>query len=223
MKRACAVALILIAAGCSDSPEVTEPPTSPVTAPAPAEAPTPSMPQTTPESSESPSPTPEATPMDAGAATTTDPDSSEAPSVIIVGEGEDKNLVLSEAKNEGTWKEGDRQVAGKGERKQAMFTEVTCYDSDLEVVEYRFADTKGRISVGIAQDMDSDSSDRSLEFQLIADGRLVDTKTIKFSEQKELTAPLTGVTALKIGVKSVEEESCKDSTTALITGVSVKG
>lgn len=225
-----AIVLLLVLAGCADSA-----PSGGSIADAPAVAPanstqSPAIDPAVPAES-TPSPTVSQTSAEASSDVTTSAGDDSTPGAtssgvpkITVGEGQSRDLVLADAAVTGDWREGSRVVAGQSQERQAMWLSLPCYGGDdrSRTVEYRFAETQGVLSVDVAQDMNADASSDIVEFTMYADDRLVDTKAIKFKEQKTLTTKLAGVVTVKI-LATQATESCDVGTTALITQVSVKG
>lgn len=140
--------------------------------------------------------------------------------IISVTEGAQRTLVLADAFSPGKWTEGSYQPAGTATHLQAMAAKLYC--SDVAVMEYRFAPTVGTFRVDVAQSMDSATSDGTVEFSLVADGRQQQTKSIKFTERQQLDTDMAGVTVIKISATQTTS-SCSNDVTALVTNVSIAG
>ena len=133
-------------------------------------------------------------------------------------------MLLDDAFNPGYWKTGSYTPANETKPvADAMAIEVGCETKAREpqYIEYRFSQVHGKLTVSVAQDINSKNSDHHLEFSLVANGRQVQATTINFTEKKDLPIDLAGVTVLKIGVReSPGSKKCPDSTaTALITRI----
>lgn len=159
------------------------------------------------------------TPMEPSDGTTSGP--------IITGTATsgEQALVLADAFSADSWSEGEYTRAGQGQPQKAMKVDVDCYsDGTREVIELRFAQPTGRFNVDVAQAMDSQSSNERLEFSLTTDGRLADAKTIPFTGVATLSAPLAGVTVVRVSVKPAEATAdyrCSGDSTALITKMAI--
>ncbi len=82
-------------------------------------------------------------------------------------------------------------------------------------MEIRLAQATGEATIKVAQALDSRSSKVTMEFKLLADQRLVDTKLVKFNQVSTLTASLDGVSALELQVRPAQGSEC--TATAVIT------
>ena len=122
-------------------------------------------------------------------------------------------LRLADVFDRGGWSEGTATPAGTSENVLAIYTTAAC--GFVDTIELRFGGISGSIEVSVAQGADSPSSDSSLEWSLIADGRTVDTTMITFKERRTLKARLDGVAAVKISVRG--KSPCRGNMHALIT------
>lgn len=212
-----AVALAL--AGCTAAPVPTSAP--PATA-LPSEAAGPTQSGT---ATPTPTPTPGG-PITLGApapsptGTLTQPPGVQTPSVLTVLPGTTVNLDLTNAFRSDGWVAGLYQPAGAASKIPALAATVNCGQPGPEL-EYRFTQTAGTLRVGVAQDLLSVSSDNTVLVQLVADGRVVNEKPVTFKQAAELTAPLNGVTVVK--VVATPQGTCRSSSAALITGAVVQG
>lgn len=127
-----------------------------------------------------------------------------------------RTLTLADAFNPGDWTEGSFTPTNQPAM-QAMGAKINCYSD--EVIEYRFSRASGQLVVSVAQDSLSDSSDATLEWGLIADGRQIESKTIAFKEVVDLKADLSGVAVVKISVHQKDSNRCSGSAGALITRI----
>ena len=109
-------------------------------------------------------------------------------------------------------------VSGKREEIMAALSQhqviIVCGETGSGL-EFRLLPTSGTVRISAAQDLMSDSSDNPLTVQLLADGKVVGEQAITFKQTAELSAPLTGVTVLKIVATS--KTPCRTSSVALIT------
>jgi hypothetical protein len=142
---------------------------------------------------------------------TSDPAASTGPPVLR-NSGVPKSLTLADIFEHRGWKEGLYQTPQSATAAQAMAIELGCNSAELEI---RFAQATGKAVVKVAQALDSYSSRVTLEFKLLADQRLVDTKLVKFNQVNTLTADLNGVSALTLRVVRVPSSPC--NATAVIT------
>lgn len=150
------------------------------------------------------------------------------PPIVVSSPGSGKQvLLLADAFDKGQWEEGSYTPANETAAvKNAMAISVRCTDDRLKPLEYRFAQVRGKITVQVAQDMRSTNPDLELEFALVADGRQLEAKNVKFKDKAELTTDLAGVTVLRIGVRAAPAmaRSCPkyEPANALITSVTVE-
>lgn len=212
-----ASALALAVAGCTAAPvpSTSSPATTePVAAPSSATAPTP-----TPSTVAGPSITlgaPAPSPSGADLPGT----GTRTPALVTALPGSTVTLDLTNAFHADGWAAGLYQPAGTTTQVPALATTANCGQPGTEL-EYRFAQTGGNIKVTVAQDLRSDSSDNTVLFQLVADGRAVAEKPVTFKQSAELTAPLNGVTVVKI--VAAPQGACRSSSTALVTRAVVQG
>lgn len=213
-----AAAAALALAGCTVAP--TTPPTIPVSSPtteSPTPTPTtPTLTTTTPTASAIVSPTlgqvitPSASPTGPGVSTS----GATTPSLIAVNPGTTVVLGLDNAFHHDGWVAGSYQPAAAASKVPALASTVNCGETG-PALEFRLLPTSGTVRITAAQDLMSDSSDNTLTVQLIADGKVVGEKPLAFKETAEMTAPLSGVTVLKI--VSTAKTPCRTSSVALIT------
>ncbi len=208
-------ALALAATGCTAAPAPT---------PSPSVAATPSATASAAPSTAAPSPSagPSVT-LGAPAPSPTEtaaPGGVPTPPLVTALPGSTVTLDLTNAFHSNGWVAGLHQPAGAPSKIPALATTANCGQPGTEI-EYRFAPAGGNIKVTVAQDLLSDSSDNTVLFQLIADGRAVAEKPLTFKQTAELTAPLNGVTVVKIA--AVTQGACRSSSTALVTRAVVQG
>ncbi|MBB2893697.1 hypothetical protein [Flexivirga oryzae] len=165
--------------------------------------------------------TPDSAPStDADAGATVDPSDDEVGSgessgpPVLQATGADRTLTLSDAFSADNWEEGSYTPAGKADPVQGIRTDVYC--SASEPIELRFGQTTGTLHVAFAQDIQSDSSDQTLEFDLTVDGRTVKSKNVTFKQSGEMSTPLSGVASIEITAQPAGDNDC-ESTMALIT------
>lgn len=129
-----------------------------------------------------------------------------------------KKLTLADIFEAEAWEEGVYQIPRSTTGQQAIGTVLSgCYSRSMEV---RLAEPTGKASVTVAQALDSAESDVILQFKLLANGRLVDTKTVRFNQSATLTAALNGVSALTLEVeKAPASKVC--GATAVVTDFSI--
>ncbi len=227
---AASVAVAAVLSGCtigspsrSATPLPSEPVPTDTLAPEPTEAPTDSAsPDPSATLSDSASPDPSATPTDsAGPDATPQPSGAPGtPGLISVDAGQQTQLTMANAFRSDGWTEGSYQTPGATAPVQALGAVVNCNQGTAEL-EYRFSTSRGQAKVTVAQDALSDSSDNTLEFLLVADGKQVASKTVTFKQTAELAASVNGVTALKVVART--KGACTNSSTALITKAFIQG
>ncbi len=132
---------------------------------------------------------------------------------VIRNEGVPKKLTLTDIFEHVGWEEGLAQIPQSPTPLQAMFTNVGCYD--IHRMEIRLAQATGSAAITVAQALNARSSTVSLEFKLLANQRLVDTKIVKFDQVATLTTPVDGVSALTLEVRTAKGSDC--DTTAVVT------
>lgn len=227
-----AVALLL--AGCTVAPSGGPASKAPTTAAVPLEtpsaSPTPTM--TTASASASASVTPTlgttlspAPTASGGAPSGVDtagaiPSAGQSPSLINAPVGSTVTLGLGNAFRSDGWAQGNFQPAGAASASPMLGATVNCNTTGPEL-EYRFAATRGTLKISVAQDVMSVSSDNTVDFVLLADGKAVAEKPVTFKQAADLSAPLTGVTVVKVVAKTTG--TCTTSSTALITKATVTG
>ncbi|HNV13147.1 MAG TPA: hypothetical protein PKL63_00670 [Dermatophilaceae bacterium] len=223
-------AAALVLAGCTVAPSTptTTATTTSDTPSATVTTPTPTAPLLT----VTPSPTASGLPtlgtvVTPGAPTTTAstdagvaPGTATTPSLISAGPGTLVVLGLGNAFHADGWASGSYQPAGATARSLALAATVNCAVAGPEI-EYRVLPTNSSIKVTVAQELMSDSSDNTVTFSLVTDGKVVNEKPVTFKQTAELVAPLTGVTVVKI--TAVAKAPCKTSSTALITRAIIQG
>lgn len=223
------LAAAALLAGCTVVPGGTPSPTVPLESASPS-APVPTF---TPSGDVSPSPgDDEATPSWTGSSPVASPTENEtsggspsaepsaSPGLTTVQPGDQVRLTAQTAFRSDGWTDSTAQPAGAAAPVPVLTAVISCLGGPPEL-EYRFPPSRGTVRLVVAQDILSRSSDNTLEFLLVADGKQVATKAITFKQQAELGAPLTGVTSLKVVVRP--KGACKDNATALITEASAKG
>jgi hypothetical protein len=225
-------AATILVAGCTVAPSASSAPTTADTGPsttattATLATPTFEIPSSTPTPTASGLPTlgsvvtpsayPTQTSMNAGVA----PGTATTPSLISAGPGMLVTLGLGNAFHADGWASGQFQPAGATTAALALAATVNCAVAGPEL-EYRVLPTNSTIKITVAQELLSDSSDNTVTFQLVTDGKVVNEKPITFKQTAELAAPLTGVTVVK--VTATAKAPCKTSSTALITRAIIQG
>lgn len=150
-----------------------------------------------------PSPTPEPT------------DRNSSPGPVLVSPGTVEQLHLVDAFANDGFVEGVYQPVGRPSAARAMAAQL---DKSTATLEFRFSQTSGRITVEAAQDILSSSSNQTVDVALLADGRRVAAKSIRFKESTTLSANLGGVAALQ-----VQATAKGGATTVLVTKIVVQG
>lgn len=173
-----------------------------------------------PSSGPSTDPSAGATMPDASGAPTTVPSGPGTPSLVNVGPGQSVTLGIQNAFNADGWASGIYQPAAGMAQAQALATTVNC-GQPAPALEFRFAPTRGNLKLNVGQDIMSASSDNTVEFVLYTDGKAVAQKSVTFKQSAELSAPLAGVTVVKVAAKTTG--ACTTSTTALVTKAVVTG
>ena len=215
-------AAALLLAGCTVAPAAT--PTTPLAtttgSPSAEATPTLALPTSTPTPTQPSAPlvsptlgavaTPSATPTGPGVSTS----AATTPSLIVVNPGTTVVLGVDNAFHHDGWVAGSYQPAGAASKVPALASTVNCGETGSGL-EFRLLPTSGTVRISAAQDLMSDSSDNPLTVQLLADGKVVGEQAITFKQTAELSAPLTGVTVLKIVATS--KTPCRTSSVALIT------
>ena len=221
-------AATLVLAGCTVAPSAPTPSTTAdarSSATAPLATPTSETPSSTPTPTASvptlgsvvtPTVYPTQASKDAGIA----PGTATTPSLISAGPGMIVALGLGNSFHADGWSSGPFQPAGATTKSLALAATVNCAVTGPEL-EYRVLPTNSTIKVTVAQELMSDSSDNTITFQLVIDGKVVNEKPITFKQTSELSAPLTGVTVVKI--TATAKAPCKTSSTALITRAIIQG
>ena len=110
------------------------------------------------------------------------------------------------------WDERMYQVPGSANAVMGMWVTMSCNAS--ESIEFRIASGTGRVEFNVAQDLGSRDSDVVLNFTLSANGNVVDTKQVAFTESAQLVSDLNGVSNI---VLEVSQEQCDRSATAVVT------
>ena len=125
-----------------------------------------------------------------------------------------RTLTLADIFSSSGWTEGSVTVPKSKGPIQAISTSVGCNNSPS--LELRFGDQQGVLTVKVAQALQSRTSGVTLEFQLQADRRLVDTKLVRFNDQQILKADLTGVSSVILTVKRTQSSATCDTTAVLM-------
>lgn len=167
------------------------------------------------------SPTPEPTASQTHSATAMPTASPSGPQVISVRPGAERRLTKSDAFSADGWQESSFQPVGRADAVQALGSSVTCRASGPRELEFRFAENQGTLTFEVAQAMSSPSSEESLEWALVVDGRQIETKRIAFKETAEFMASLTGVAVVKLQVKN--PSPCSGHAIGLVTRAVIKG
>lgn len=131
-----------------------------------------------------------------------------------------RRLTMSDVFEHAQWSEGSVAVPRVADAQQGIFTTVSGCGGDVQM-ELRFADQSGFLAFTAAQGLNSESSQDVMEFQVSADGKLVDTKLVKFNAQQKLQADLSGVTAVTIAVKAQSSDNSCGRANAVILGLSI--
>lgn len=160
----------------------------------------------------------EATSSEPVVETSSGPATSDGPPVISGGTSGTRTLTLADVFKHDGWEEGSYQPAGSKQARQAMGVALNSCGTPYSL-EVRLAQITGTAKITVAQAIDSVSSVEKIEFKLLADGRLVDAKTIAFNQTQSLSADLTGVSTLVLEVKWAEGEQCR--ATALVTSFTI--
>ena len=129
-----------------------------------------------------------------------------------------KKLVLAEVFASVGWEEGPVSVPKHSGTIQGTFSRMGC--GVQQNLELRFADQSGILKIDLAQALDSQTSGATLEFKLLADGRLVDTTLVKFNGQGHLETDLTGVSAVRMEARHTPGAGTYQAT-AVITDMTV--
>lgn len=184
-----------------------------------AGTPSPTVSATAEATAPTPSPTSPPTPSNSPTATssTATPD---GPQVISVTPGAERRLTRSDAFSAEYWEERSFQPVGQAQEVQALGTTADCRMTAREL-EFRFAENAGDLTFEVAQSMSSPSSEESLEWALVVDGRQVETKMIAFKETAEFATSLAGVAVVKLQVKN--PTPCSGRAVGLLTKAVIKG
>lgn len=144
------------------------------------------------------------------------------PPIVTATVGVDRPLGLKDAFDHGRWVEGSYRPAGRAEEVVGAVAHLTCGGSP-SVMEYRFAQTTGKLRVTAAHDMLSPGADAVIEFRLTADGRQAQTKNLTFKESAELTVDLSGVAVVTVEAKQIRDpqKNCGKDAVALVYKMSV--
>lgn len=146
------------------------------------------------------------------------PDAPTGPPILSGITSAPRKLVLGDVFEHERWEEGSVTVPKRSGTIQGIWTRLEC--GDQPSLELRFADQKGLFRVEVAQALDSYTSGTVMEFQLFADGRLVDTALVKFSAQGRLETSLTGISSVELQVRT-HSSGTTCSATAVVTAMSV--
>ncbi len=190
-------------------------PSPSVTTDAPSAAPTTSAPLPTSTAPTAPATTP--TGPTIGAPATPPVDS--AP-VITVGPGQVRNLSRDDAVQANLWIQGPAQPVGTSGWIYALANTVGC-QATSSPLEFRFAQTQGTLTLGVAQSSASRSSAEKLDWFVVVDGRQALTRTLGYAEAADLTVPLAGATSVQIVLTN--PSPCQGTATGLITRAVVTG
>ncbi|EWT02209.1 hypothetical protein N865_00240 [Intrasporangium oryzae NRRL B-24470] len=131
-----------------------------------------------------------------------------------------RHLTMSDVFEHENWSEGSVAVPRVADAQQGIFTTVSGCGGAVQM-ELRFADQSGFLVFTAAQGLNSESSQDVMEFQVSSDGKLVDTKLVKFNAQQKLQADLSGVTAVTIAVKAQSSDNSCGRANAVILGLSI--
>jgi hypothetical protein len=179
----------------------------------------------------SPTPTASSSPTESTGSTQTEPGPSDdpgssGPPIITAETSAPRRLVLADLFRADNWEEGSFQVAQQGQAaQQAIAATLTCSNTtEGPSVELRFAQTSATLHIEVAQALDSESSEDTVEFSVLTDNRRVNTKNIGFKDVAKFDVPLTGVSAVQIQTRMIQQpnSSCRGSAHALITDLSTQ-
>jgi hypothetical protein len=124
-----------------------------------------------------------------------------------------KVLTLADIFEHEGWEEGVYQIPRSTTGQQAIGSERA--GCDQRTMEVRLAEATGRAEVTVAQALDSQRSDVILQIKLEANGRLVDTKTVRFNQSTTLSTPLAGVSALTLKVEKASSSTYCQATVVI--------
>lgn len=238
LRRGLAVAAIALSiAGCTlpggtRTPGLSAAPTA-TDAPTPAASPSagPDAPSAGPSSA---APEPTAAPTGSGAPsasvapTTTGstigspatPPVTTSPTVITVAPGQVRNLTREDAVQANLWVQGPAQPVGTTGWIYTLGFTVGC-QATSSPLEFRFAQTQGSLTLGVAQSSASRSSGEKLDWVVLVDGRQAVTRSIGYAEAADLTVPLAGATSVQVVLTN--PSPCQGMATGLITKAVVAG
>lgn len=217
--RLLAPAAALLLTGCALSGGTTPAPVPPgAAAPSVETTPLPVLPPS-PEVTASETPS-VAAPTGSAAPTLGAPSASPGATVITVPVGSQRQLSETDAASAGTWIRGGFQPAGAAASVESLAQPVVCGDMPTPLV-FRFANTAGSLTLGVAQAATSASSAQTLTWTITTDGRLQQTRRLTFLEAADLSVPLAGVSTVEISVSN--QDACSGSAIALITKAVVSG
>nr|NLI48954.1 hypothetical protein [Propionibacterium sp.] len=186
-------------------------PTTAVPLPGPSGATTGTAPTPPPTSPSSPAPTMGASATSPGVV---------SPTVITVAAGQVRHLNRDDAVQANLWVQGPAQPVGSTGWIYALANTVGC-QATSSPLEFRFAQTQGTLTLGVAQSAGSRSSTEKLDWIVLVDGRQAQTRTIGFTEAAELVIPLAGVSSVQIVLTN--PSPCQGMATGLVTKAVVAG
>lgn len=202
-------AALLTFAGCSGQ----TPPAAPSVASTPAttsSSSTSATPTTTTSSSSSSSSS-----STSNAGGSSDPSS---PPVVTGTQSGTQTLTLDQAFKHEYWEEKVDTPVG-GSPQQVIETTTSCSNDFRQsgMLEYRFSNASGTLTVVVQQGLESQTSDGVAEVALFVDGRQTQTQQVSFKEKRTFTTPLTGVNAVKVAVREIygKSGSCPGQITVL--------
>lgn len=227
-----AVALIVVAAGCTTQPASPSVPSSSVSvsssdsaSPEDTASPTGSAsPGESASPGDSASPGSSASPGDSASPGSPGTPGSNGSGPPILGE-EDRELVLADAFAAGQWTEGDHTKVGETQTQPALALEVACRPAKDggDILQFRFSGAQGRTLDGtFSHDITSPNAKAALQFTVRADDQQVVDKTLRFKETSDFSVNLNGVAVVEIQVRQARTSGTCQPATALITELRVE-
>lgn len=143
-----------------------------------------------------------------------------SPAVLTVAAGQVRHLTREDAVQANLWVQGPAQPVGSTGWIYALASTVGC-QATSSPLEFRFAQTQGTLTLGLAQSAGSRSSAEKLDWVVLVDGRLAQTRTLAFAEAAELAIPLAGASSIQIVLTN--PSPCQGMATGLITKAVVAG
>jgi len=131
-----------------------------------------------------------------------------------------RRLTLADVFSADGWQEGSISVPKLSTPVQGVYAS-TDFCGGQQRIELRFTEQRGQLRVTGAQALDSPTTSIVMEYRLLADGRLVDSKLVAFSQRQVLTADLTGVSSVVLEVRRGQGSTGRCRATAVLTDLTI--